>query len=165
MSIGTAGRTYIDEVLAEYAIVNENLIQDLAEDETKALLYALLLEARAQRLNPDANDIEVALDERADSATTGASYLSETKTLKELQNTSDPEILDLSFEAREIDLRFNDDIIVAFNQFSVGSNQVEYSASDSPVVGIPVTTSVVWAAAQNGTGGATLDIDVWSGRS
>jgi len=164
MSFGTAGETFIDEVLEEYAIVTGNLVQDIAMDEEKLLLYALLLEMRAQRLNPDANDIEVALDEREDSPTTGASYLSTTESLSERQNTNDAEILDLNFRAQEVDLRFDDDITVAFNDFSSSDNQVDYSASDSPVVGIPVSTGKIWAVAQDGTGGAKLDIEVWSAR-
>jgi len=164
MGVGTVGDTFIDELLAEYAVVAEIPLEDATIDEQKVLLYAVLLELRAARLEPNSPDIEVALDERTDGrASLSGPYRSESDAVKEKQNTdtSDP-TYDLNFRTSEVDLRFDDDVVVSFGNFSDPSNRIEYGASKSPVVGIPVSTSDVWVVAQGGTGGANVDVDMWS---
>ena len=161
-SIGTAGSTHIDEILGHYSIVHEGILQDVAENEVKNLLYAVLLELRVQRINPHAQDIGVALrQEESDTITTEATYHSEDFNLQERQNADDWEILDLNWVTGEIDIRFDDDIIVAFDDPQNSNNRISYAATDDPVTGIPVSTSKVYAVAQNGTGGASLTVDAW----
>jgi len=150
-------RDVVSELLANYGIVDDAML-----DEEEALLYAIALELRADRISPFASDIEVALQEDRDVPTTKATYHSREYSLDEQQNTDDWEIEDFDFLTREIDLRFDDDIIIAFDLPSTEENRIEYAAGDSPVTGIPATTTKIYAVAQNGTGGASLTVDAWS---
>lgn len=166
MGVGTVGDTYIDDLLGEYLPIQQGPVEDVLSSETDQLLYALLLELRAQRMRQGDMDIRTLLQRNRQERSSGnpertGTYLSTDLDLDPLDTAEDWEKVDLEFVTSEVDLRFNDDIAVAFDEPTDNSRVVQYSATESPVTGIPVETSEIHAGAQEGTGGANLTIDAW----
>jgi len=167
MAYGTLGDSYIDELLAEYGVVTGSVLEDFAENETNALLYAAVLELQAARKDPGSSDIEVSLGRDQDRNDIVATYDAlSNESLSERQNTAteDWEIMDLGFVSSEVDLRFNKSIIVAFANPTDPTNRIRYNANRSPVTGIPTRTNKIFAVAQDGTGGATVSVEAWANR-
>jgi hypothetical protein len=158
----------VKSIVREYIPSHEqDFVEELLQDETDALLYGVITELKALRTlqTGDPQDaqtvVELVRQEMQQGVETTGTYVSKTVDL----TTDDYEqILDLDFVAGELDLRFDDDIKIAYAEPSDPSNVVPYSASDSPVAGTRVRTNAVWAKAQNGTGGASVTIEAWGGR-
>ncbi len=167
MSIGTFGDTYIDELLAEYVPPEETLADDMLADEGKQLLYALLLEMRARRIETGNYDLDTTLEKQRTAVEQGTpdtegSYLSKDYDVTPLDDSDDWRKIDLDFVTSEVDLRFDAPVHVAFTTPSDQSAVVSYTAEESPVVGVPVSTPAIWITAQEGTGGATVTLEAWS---
>ena len=163
---GTLGSSYIDTVLGEYLPVEQGPIEDILSSETDQLLYALLLEQRARRMQNGAGDIRTLLEQQRQAQEQGnpdatGTYTSVERTLNPLQTADDWQELDLDFITQEVDLRFSGAIYVAFRTPSDDEYIVEYDADESPVVGISVETSEIHLAAQEGTGGAAVTVEAW----
>jgi hypothetical protein len=148
-----------NDVLAEYG-----LAADLPTDDEEALATALLLELRALRqaqagsgpidqqlTSPDAGQPDRmgqyhAVSGAADSATWAI-------------------VDDFGFVSREVDLRFDNAIRVAFTDTtSQDTNVVEYDQADSPVSGIPVRTTHVQLKAATSGQSVNYALEVWSQR-
>lgn len=166
MGVGTLGDTYIDAVLGEYLPIQQGPIEDVLSSETDQLLYALLLEQRARRMQDGPQDIRTLLEEQRQAAEQGTpdttgTYVSRDLALDELESADDWQTLDLDFTTSEIDLRFDDKIKVAFRTPSEEEAIVQYDGGDSPAVGIPVETSEIHLGAADGTGGASVTVEAW----
>jgi len=168
MGLGTLGDTYVDRILGEYIPLNEanTPIEELLTDESDQLLYALLVEMRASRFARGQYDIQSVLD-GAMNANSGdvdvdATYRTETVALDELATGDEWVRFDLDFVTDEIDLRFDAAINVALAKDLSSEDVVQYGTNDSPVVGIPASTSWIWLSAQQGTGGANVRLEAWS---
>lgn len=164
MSFGT--NTYIDALLDEY-IGPEQRGNQLLEDETNTLLYALLLETKALRARQtgDVQDartiVEIVQEDLDGNAESEGTYHSFSETVSDTSfSSSDPDI-DIDWTANEVDIRTTEPIVVAFANPANDENRVEYSSADSPVAGIPVQTSKVWVWKQQGAADADVDIELW----
>jgi len=164
---GTIGNTYIDRLIGEYVPVEEtnSLAEELLADETNQLLFATVQELRAQRFQDGTYDIQEVLRQERDAEGSGvdvdATYDSRIVDAPQFDNGDDWETIDLDFATSEIDLRFDDDIYVAFKQEFGSDDVIPYPVGDSPVVGIPASTSWIQVVAQEGTGGATINVESW----
>ena len=159
-AIGTAGDTYLDTMLAEYTPPNEGLIQDLLTDETKQLLYALLVEMRARRQAEGRGDIQSALIDELDVPEDDREGLYSSVSVGAPTGGDWAEV-DLDFMATEIDLRFGGNIEVAFADETSEGNRIQYDGSEAPVAGISVKTSYVYVRSRSGSV-ETVDIEAWS---
>jgi len=167
MGVGTVGNTYIDQILGEYVPINEtnSPINELVTDESDQLLYALLVELRAARFGRGQYDLQSVLQDQMEADTgdvdVDAIYRTETYEVTETNDRDDWQKVDLDFVTEEIDLRFDDAVKVAFAKQPGSDDVVTYGSADSPVVGIPASTSWIWIAAQDGTSGATVQVEAW----
>jgi len=166
MMPGTLGNTYIDQILGEYIPVQEMNTpwEELLTDESDQLLFALLVELRARRYQTGAYDIQSVLStgETYD-VDESATYLTDSYNVSEINGSEDWTLVDLDFVTEEIDLRFDADINVVLQKPFGSDDVIQYATADSPVVGIPASTSWIYLGAQNGTGGATVQLEAWGG--
>lgn len=166
--LGTAGETYIDQILGEYVPPETSFAEDLVNDEEKQLLYAILVEMRASRIMDGEMDVDSILEEYREAVEQGrpqseATYVSGAEDVSVLEDQDDWKPVEFDFVASEIDLRgFGTDIYVAFREPKEQSAIVPYTADEAPVVGVPVSTSKMWIAAQEGTGGTTITYEAWA---
>jgi hypothetical protein len=166
MAVGTLGDSYIDTLLGEYLPVQQGPVEDVLSSETDQLLYALLLEQRARRMQNGATDIRTLLEQQRQATEQGTpeatgTYTSRDLELDPLATADDWQELDLDFVTSEVDLRFNDAIAVAFAPPTEEERVVQYDGSESPVTGLPVETSEIHLGAQEGTGGASVTVEAW----
>ena len=161
--VGTLGNTYIDTILGEYVPINEtnSSIEELLTDESDQLLYALLVELRASRFDRGQYDIQDSLAVDDGNVDVDATYRTETFDAAVPDDRDDWKRFDLDFVTEEIDLRFSDAINVALVKQPSDGDIVQYNSADSPVVGIPASTSWIWVSAQDGTGGASVTMEAW----
>lgn len=166
--IGT--RSEVAGVLSEYF---DGSAAGLLENETDHLLYAVLVELRAQRQREGVADLRAFRERQREEEQQGqpterGEYRSinfdgdQREPLAEVDSADDYQEIELSFVSSQIDLRFNADLVVAFDLPDEQDDVVTYSADSSPVVGIPVETSKIWIGAQPGTGGGQATVEVWS---
>ena len=166
MAIGTFGDTYIDRLLGEYLPVQQGPVEDVLSSETDQLLYAVLLEMRARRMQNGASDIRTLLEQQRQATEQGTpdvqgTYTSRDLELDSLDTADDWEKVDLDFVTSEIDLRFSDPIAVAFRDPTDEEYIVKYDGGESPVTGLPVETSEIHLGAQQSTSGASLTLQAW----
>ena len=166
MGVGTLGDSYIDGLLAEYLPIQQGPVEDVLSSETDQLLYALLLEQRARRMQNGATDIRTLLEQQRQATEQGtpdatATYTSREFELDPLDTADDWQELDLDFVTSEVDLRFSDAIAVSFRSPTEDEAIVQYDSDESPVTGLPVETSEIHLGAQEGTGGASVTVEAW----
>lgn len=162
MTLGTFGDTYIDAILAEYIPIEETNrpLEELLTDESDQLQLATLMELRAARISRGQYDLQAVLQDARDAEQSGVdvegTYRSETKDLD-----TDWTQIDLDFVTEEIDLRgFGSDIELAFVQQPDSDDVISYSSSDSPVVGIPISTS--WIQLRGASGSVSgVNVEAW----
>jgi hypothetical protein len=164
MMAGTLGDTYIDAVLGEYIPINESNtpLEELLTDESDQLLFAVLSELRASRYQTGQYDIQAALATgESETIDKSATYETVTVDADPLQDSDDWVEIDLDFVTQEVDIRFDDAVYVVFQKQFGSDDVIAYSADDSPIAGIPVSTSWIYVAAQDGTTGATIQLEAW----
>lgn len=161
-NIGAKGTgTKFDKLVNEYFPQREgNLIYQLLENETDALLAAILLEMQAmnddgsgqypQGSGPGKSSVYFAdtFQVTTDGPAVDGEYVDGTR-------------LDLGFVTDEIDLRFSDDIAVAFR--NTGDHRtITYRQEDSPVVGIAADSQYVWIKrAETATSDPVVHLEAW----
>jgi hypothetical protein len=160
---------HIESLIREYIPSHEqDFVERIIQDETDALLYGVITELRALRTVQTGNPqnaqtvVELVQQEMQQGVETTGVYHSETFDLSE---GDFDKVLDLDFVATEVDLRFTDDVQIAYADPAQDDNVIEYAKTDSPVAGTPVRTNTVHAKAQDGTGGAQLTIEAWRGQA
>jgi len=166
MGVGTLGSTYVDDLLGEYLPVTQGPVEDVLSSETDQLLYAVLLEQRARRMQDGASDIRTLLERQRQQREQGSpdvqgTYTSRDLSLDPLNDADDWVEVDLDFVTSEVDLRFSDAIAVAFRPPTEDEAIVQYDGSESPVTGLPVETSEIHLGAQQSTSGASLTLEAW----
>lgn len=166
MGVGTLGDTYIDTLLGEYLPIQQGPVEDVLSSETDQLLYALLLEQRARRMQNGATDIRTLLEQQRQATEQGTpdttgTYTSRDLDLDALDSADDWQEIDLDFVTSEVDLRFSDAIAVSFAPPTEDERIVQYDGKESPVTGLPVETSEIHLGAQQGTGGASVTVEAW----
>jgi hypothetical protein len=159
MSTGIGTNTIFDRVLAEYLPYQDRqtLWEELAEDETNALLLALLLETSGRSI--------VEEDRKVNET---ATYFSETYTVGVDGPASDGEEVDgtkvdFGFVADKVDLRIDDTVVVAFSEpGKTEHREITYRQQDSPLAGIPASSRYVWVRrADSATTDPTVRVEAW----
>jgi hypothetical protein len=161
MTYGTPEEAH--ELLGEYYPA---LPGELRTDDTNALLGALLMELRTDRLSRGGpQSLGTFLAERQQQEEAGGQsqvrgkYTSVSVGIDAAGWTP----VDLNSVSGEIDLRnFSADLKVAFaDPTDANTDAVPYAASEAPVVGIKVRTEKVWLRSQVGAGSQTVRLDAW----
>ncbi|WP_162991588.1 hypothetical protein [Halostella salina] len=148
-----------EQLLSLYGLGATSWTDDIAQSDTDRLLAALLLELREESLlevqaqsGDDYHENDV-----GESAQT-AEYYADTVTLD-----GDGERVDLGFIAESIDLRFDDDIAVAFKQSDQSNRTITYTSGVSPIASIPASTRYVWLSrADSAESDPTVQLEAWS---
>lgn len=149
----------VEQVLGEYGLQADGLVDDLVESDTDRLLLALLLEQRDQDLIDALDDAQAS--ESGDPDTEARYYSAEYN----VDNSERPEWahVDFGLVASSVDLRISaNPIEIRFQSPGNDDSTIEYATDESPVVGIPAETSQMWVrTAKSATGDATVDIQAW----
>lgn len=161
-NLGSNGTgTTFDQLVNDYFPEREgNLIYQLLENETDALLAAILLEMQA--MNGDSGTPYAGSSVSQQDAVYFADAFQVTADGPDVDGDHvDGTRLDLGFVCEEVDLRFTDDIAVAFRQ--TGDHKtITYRQEDSPVVGIGASTQYVWIKkADTATSTPTVHLEAW----
>lgn len=129
----------VDALLAEY-IGPTTSLERAFRDETEALLAAVLLELRGDKSIPDATVNKT--DEGTYSAFTVE--VNEDGPVDQDQPNVDGQKIDLGAIWDRINLRFTDQIRIAFKSDDDQTRTITYDADDSPVTGLAVETQYIW---------------------
>jgi len=155
--IGT--ETVIDRVLAEYLPYQDRqtLLDEVVEDETNALLTALLLEISGQNVLEESNEVQKTANYYAETFTVG------TNGPVEGGEEIDGKRVDLGFVAESIDLRISDAVTVAFNRPGKNDHrEITYTSGVSPITEIPASTRYVWLSrADSASSDPTVQMEAW----
>lgn len=141
------GDTDVDTLIARYFPGrSKSIVYQLFESEIAVLLACILMEMRGDVAEGSHDD------------TTGDYYSAE------LTLDGDQQPIQLEWAPDRWDLRYSDDIVVRFTDEAQQHSEITYLKEESPVVGIPVRTSVVeLEAADSATSTPTVRVQGWQG--
>jgi len=155
ISVGPNAAT--EQLLSLYGLGANGWVDDIGQSDTDRLLAALLLELRDESLLEARESMDDGYHEDGVGDTSTATYYADS-----VDTDGDWERVDLGFVADSIDLRFTDDVTVAFKEPDQQNAAITYTSDLQSVTDIPAETHYVWLKrAESAESDPTVQLEAW----